>query len=373
MVDWKSLAVLSVSGKIPNQIGWTNSDNIFPAETCARHVYVGQTQSFHDIPQALKKHPKTKIYHGDNAYKFLIELYIGLQSMKGLFDQHVSGQVRESWKRYVADQPQQHKILTPYMDGIFHDGSLIKTTLKPFQRHPKIINTAIEMANLSPEKDVLVVCGSEATSVEVITALGTKKAINPDNIFLTHPDEEILANIYNAVNLLQYRNAIKADLHFVPMNEALSTTILHTNAVMVCQPMVDKKTGVNSQLVDINDSICNAWKKRCKSCAKVDSKIIHLKGDPYARGATVGVWLEFAYDNNFIPFTTIKEENSQRIAFIISISKKAKEAVNHMAELRINGDRIRALSFNVETMELSYTVPRRPLGAEAKLLCQQNG
>lgn len=47
------------------------------------------------------------------------------------------------------------------------------------------------------------------------------------------------------------------------------------------------------------------------------------------------------------------------------VKDKASEAIAHMAALRMQGDRLVGLTFNLAGQELCYKLARRQLGAEA--------
>lgn len=359
MKNWDSLAVLSMDGRISNQVVWPGKESIFPAETCARHVYVGHADNLKTVPADVRDHRRTKLFAGASAYQFLIELYVGLKSPRGIFDENVAGQVRSAWKRHVQDQPVSHKKIKPFIDAIFHDGSLVKTLLMPYQRHPTLINTAIEKAELAPEKTALVICGSVSTSVEAITALATKRAVNPGTILLTHPNENDLRIVDQEVKNLRYPKALKADLIYTPLQKALSS-IQQVDAIIVCQPMGNGVVPPPPDLKRLNEEICTRWKHYCQTYPDHQTKLVHIKGDPHLRGETVGPWLHLCCDERFIPFPTLKEETQKRVSLVKQVAAKTREAVRLMQNMRMEGDRLTELTLDPETLELNYKLARRP-------------
>jgi hypothetical protein len=371
MLNWNELTIVTTEGSVPNQTKWHPGSAIFPAETCARHIYVGRINDFGDISQELLGHKKTRFYRGIEAYSFFLEFFAGLRSHYHS-DKETSGQVRRAWNEYVRKFPNQHKILKPYMDALFCDGSLVKSTiLKPFLSRPTLVNTAVKMAGLSTNSRVLVVGGAEDLSTEVITGLGHKKRYTPGKITLTHPSANALNDIVRKIRTLPKYRAIQAHLEPITFDRAFTeednvATLFNAQAIFVCQPMTASE---QSELGIINSKLCEAWQLRCMVDPDHNAKLIHLKGDPLLRGETTGVWDNLPASNAFISYVTLKQRNGERVDFIKRVTEKAKETIGHLAALRLQGDRVVDISLDTNSgdMPLNYILARRPLGAFARM------
>jgi hypothetical protein len=368
MLNWDELTVITTEGSVPNLVGWQANPAIFSAETCMRHIYVGRSDSFGRAADALVSHNKTKTYKGAEAYCFFSEFFVGLKSHYHS-DKETSGQTRSAWNDYCAKNPDDHKKLKPFVDALFADGSLVKSViLQPHLSRPTMVNTAVRMAGVSPADRVLVVGGGRDLTIELISALGHGKRHTPDVITLTHPNRAELGAIIKDVRGLVSFRSIKSELNAVAFNESLKdsnvTNIFNAQAVFVCQPMTkDAKSGLGN----INQQLAEAWQLRALVDLGHDARLLHLKGNPLQRGATTGAWCEVAPDSGFISHEDIRQKNSGRNTFVKSVTQKAQEAIRHMAEARLQGDRVKSITFEADDKALTvgalgYALANRPRG-----------
>jgi len=353
-------------------MGWKPGPAVFPAETCTQLIYAGLKSGFGNVSDKPSQQPRTRrlhnkeafrdgkgmVYCGKDAYCYLGEYMAGLNS-RHLFDHAVSGQVTDAWNVYAAKNPDDHKILKPYMDALFSDVALIKREiLNPYSSRPTLVNIAVRMAGLSPSDEGVVVGGEKDLSVGVVLALGHKKRYTPHKITLTHPDERALNDIVNTVRGFENKSAIQAELSTIPFDQALedrgdATTIFNAAAVIVCLPM--EENVINRNLVD-------AWSLRSGGHP---AKLIHLKGNPLECGKTTGAWEALAGADGFISYPDIVAKHKERITITEGVVEKAKEATKHLSKLRAKGDRAVTIPFMVDSGEmiLDYTLARRPNGA----------
>ncbi len=361
MSNWNEFAALVIPGHFPNQLGWHPNESILPAETCARHVYIGLKEAFNDAPDILKNRLKI----GLDAYTFVMHFASGLKSGK-IFDEEVSGQLRKAWIQFEDKNCPHKKRLHPYIQEILHDIKLVKSAiLKPHSRRPTEINSLRTLAHLSPEKQVLLVCGSEASSLKVITGIGNRRPNDPGKITLTHPDEETLSEIHMRLNQKEFRKSLAAELDFVSWNDISwsnrnNPIVQRSDAFLVLQPMAAEPSTQDSGLFAINDALCQAWMIRCEKEPQHNAKLIHLKGNPHERGNTTGQWRQFGPEHGFVPYTAIREETSNRFKFIKKVAEAAVTSIEYLGAHRINGDRVEAVVFNPETMDIDYKLARRP-------------
>jgi hypothetical protein len=358
VLDWNDFSVLTFPGHFPKQLGWQPGETLFPAETCARHIYVGVRQAFEDVPEILKSRLKT----GLDAYTFVINFASGLRSNK-IFDEEVGGQFSKSWDHFSKKNGGLEKSLKSYIDPILHDVKLVKSAiLKPHSRRPTEINTANVMANLSPEKEAFVICGTLYSSLQVITGMGNKRRCDPGVMTLTHPIQEELEKIQHSLEDKYYRKPLKVELRYaswnqIPWHDPANPIVRKASAVFVLQPMAN---GPSEHLDQINQDLFRSWTLRRQHEPSHDAKLIHLKGSPFDRGETVRPWDQLGPEDGFIPYIAVKKKTSERFEFVHAVAQKAYEAVHYLADCRMAGDKVNDIFFDAEAMELTYKLASRP-------------
>ncbi|MDD3288866.1 MAG: hypothetical protein PHX43_07700 [Alphaproteobacteria bacterium] len=343
--------VLTTRGALPSEYGWKARKRILPAETCARHIYFGLVENFDNIPGKLRNHGATKIYTGAEAHSFAVSFYAGLENKNRNFDTDVSRQLTEAWNSFYSDPNRDAGKLKPYMDDLFHDGLLIKSRiLDPFLKQPTTMNTAVEKANIGSGHEVLVIGGKKEVSVAAVRALGNKKIV----INFTHSDAAQLIETEAAIKGIANYDKIKAELRFMPVDEAVNSALFKSNAVLVCRPSGDEDTNV---------ALCTAWVTRCKNQPDGEAKIIHLRRADLEASP---IWKALdSEQHGFIPYSIIEDETRLKYAFINSVADKAREAIWEMSTGRMRGDRVNGILFDKDTLMLEYRYARRPLGAAA--------
>ncbi|MDD4616786.1 MAG: hypothetical protein PHW76_06720 [Alphaproteobacteria bacterium] len=376
LLNWDDFTILTLRDIFPKQIEWDPTCQVlFRAETCSRHIYVGLKSDFEDLPEGLFEEPEIlrtlgkedfcrgikALYSGREAYLFFVQYIAGLNSRGCSIDNYVSGQVTSAWNNYSNNNPSRKNKLQPFMDALFSDAALIKRSiLNAYSSQAQPVNTAVKMARLTPSDKVLVVGGERALTTEVIKYLGHKKPHTPNEITLTHPDEGRLGTLCEGVRRLGKKSAIKARLIGIPFDRALqdlndgTTTVFNAAAIFVCSPAQEMK--INKKLID-------AWWLRSKVYKDNPAKLFDL-GDPAEYGAPTSAWKTLAGTEGFIPYSYIVEENNIHAATIERVVAKANEAIEHLSELRMQGDRAVTISFIAKPneMTLDYRLARRPLG-----------
>lgn len=372
MINWENFVVLSTPKKLSAKLIWDVSQGqpsgeFFLVESCTRSLYATTSQQMSRIPTSTLD-PSTVVRFGQDAYSFLVKFYTGLES-RHLFELHDAGRLRQSWNNHRTKHPQTHKVLIPYMDAILHDSSLIRSSvLASHTRRPSLFNTAVEKAALAPDKNAMIICDDEIKVAEgSITAMGHFKAINPGTIKITHPNPFVLDQVTQALRSLPSHRVPSVPVTTVPFDEALASHIYTANALFVGQPMTDDTSASSSSLHQFNQRLISTWLARCQK-GPSPARLIHLRGNPDMHGETTGLWRELSFERHgFVSLTQLKEAQTQRRDFILSIAQKAEEAIETMAESRLRGDRLVKLDFNAAHMELAYHWARRPLGVAQEL------
>lgn len=372
VIAWDNFAVLDtreVTGaKLKERLypeHQSHAASALPVETCARQVYCLTSEALQRVPQDVRSSTKTSIMQGQDAYRFMVGFYTGLNSAQ-LFETHVAGQLVQAYSAHQQRHPASP--LKPYLDAVLHDGAMIRENiLRPHLRRPSLINIALEYAQLDPAKKALVVCGEDMNkNVEWVCAMAHWKKTNPGVVYLTHPDAQITAAVAEKVGALPAHRAISVPLQVAPFAAVVAGGIAKMDSVFVGLPMTDAQRGTSAApLTTANTAMCAAWLQHGYR-DQTPRKLLHLRGDPTQAGATTGAWQVLtSSQHGFVSRNDLKAEQSRRLATLELVKDKAAEAVDHMAALRVQGDRLVALTFDLAGQELCYKLARRQLGAEA--------
>lgn len=372
VIEWDNFAVLDtreVTGtKLKDRLYPENQPraaNALPVETCARQVYCLTSETLQRVPQNVRSSDKTTIMQGRDAYQFMVSFYTGLISEQ-LFETHVAGQLVQAYSAHQQRHPSSP--LKPYLDAVLHDGAIIRENiLRPHLRRPSLINIALEYAQLDPTKKALVVCGEDVRkNVEWVCAMAHWKKTNPGVVYITHPDEQITATVAEKVGMLPVHRAISVPLQAAPFAAIVEGGLAKMDSIFVGLPMTDPQSASSAaSLASANAAICAAWMQHGYKDGTT-RKLLHLRGDPTQSGATTGDWQVLTSSKHgFVSRSDLKAEQSLRLATLELVKDKALEAVGHMAALRIQGDRLMGLTFNLAGQELCYKLARRQLGADA--------
>ncbi|MDX2028337.1 MAG: hypothetical protein SFW62_06855 [Alphaproteobacteria bacterium] len=354
--QWDQFVVVTTLGHCPKQAGYTPK-HFFPAETCARHVYVGLQRDIAEIPQSLLGSRKgTEVHYGLNAYAWFMEFYSGLKG-RHEFDLHIVRQVQTAWNLYKERYPEE-KALYPYMETLFRDSALIREHLPvQYMRRPTIPNIAADIAQLAPDKTALIVGGASTITHETVTALGHRKAHNPSFLVLTHPENRELSRLEHEIRKLPPHRKIATTLSVRPFRGALQVALSEADVVFVCHPMASVSDTSSSE-VDI--VLCNAWKGSYKKLGN-HRKIIHLKGSPQDRGVTTGPWCELEREHyGFVPLTKLQHERTHRVQSLKQMIAQTSATIRRMGETRMAGQRIRDFSYDAATMTFDFKTADGP-------------
>ncbi|HBM91194.1 MAG TPA: hypothetical protein DD400_04895 [Rhodospirillaceae bacterium] len=353
IIEWKNFTVLSIKGSLPNQFCWTPPKDIIPIETCARHLYFGLQSSFSGLPKAILEHPRTKLLSGEKGYEFFLTIYTGLGTKRKI-DKDMSGQIWKRWKEHKSEKTS----LYPYMLALKRDGTMIfNKLLMPHLRQPTVQNAAVELANLSPERKALIIGGSEAITISLIKALGHKKKTNPNQITLIHKNPSLGQMIITEINNLRNYNKLDTFPSLV-QPEKFKISVLETDAVFVCSPMVDDNTHPSpSSSNHISDPLlCNWWKQRKKGNTSDTAKLIHLKGTPLSQGKTSGPWKNLEKKDGFISFKDLTAYKELKLKRVKGARRKALEAISFFREKRMKNLLVYNFYLNPESESLHYHI-----------------
>ena len=212
MLNWDNLCVVTTAGAVPHKTGWEAGPEIFAAETCMRHIYVGMQSSFGARAEKLIADRHTQTFVGFDAYRFFVQFYAGLRSHYHS-DMQTSHQARKAWKTYAEANPETHTKIKPYVDDLFHDGGLITSeVLGDFWRRPTLTNVAVESARLTQGDQVLVIGGAETLTKDVILALAYRRKHTPSTIGFTHSNRFLRDEILHAVRQTRGHEALHAEI-----------------------------------------------------------------------------------------------------------------------------------------------------------------
>ncbi|MER2519112.1 MAG: hypothetical protein ABTQ34_00290 [Bdellovibrionales bacterium] len=372
-MNWEDLVVISTAGNIPGQHSWRASRNIFPAETCARHIYIGLHEDFFESANkssasisAVTADEKTTLYQGRDAIVFLIAFCAGLGSHYQI-DEKISGQICNKWNGYNAEFPESHARLKPYMDKIFADAALLKKCiLNPHLKRPTYTNTAIEMAKLSRDSKTLLIVEDEAMSKKMLTALGHGRHDTPDHITIAHPyginsAKSILATAMQA-GITQKHNRITTQVTVEPFEHVIDkssskriVTFFNAQAIFLCNRYDNTA---------VADAVTKAWKSRVKRAERQNGKLIQLtKAEDNAGSNPIAfAWDKLTLSDNYFPFASIEARTLEHMQRVNQVLQITRAAIEHIADLKLEGDRVRDIAL-MPDMTLKYVLASRPMGS----------
>ncbi len=342
----------------------SHAAHALPVETCARQIYCLTPDALARVPHNVSASPKTTILHGQDAYRFMVSFYTGLSSPQ-LFETHVAGQIGQAYSAHQQRFPSSP--LKPYLDAVLHDGAMIRENiLRPHLRRPSLINIALEYAQLDPSKKALVVCGEDMNkNIEWVCAMAHWKKTNPGVVYLTHPDAAQTTVVAERIGTLPAHRTVSVPVQVLPFAAVIAGGMAKMDSVFVGLPVADThSSATTASLAAANTAICTAWQQQTH--CDVARKLLHLRGDPALVGAPISKGqTPTARGQSFISRSDLKAEQGRRLMTLDLVKDKASEAIAHMAALRMQGDRLVGLTFNLAGQELCYKLARRQLGAEA--------
>lgn len=361
---WDQFVVVNSKDAFRNQGEWNCGHDFLYVWTCKRSAYFGFKKDLEKIPSEFLKRENTKVYTGAAAFRFALSFYVGIENESRTFDTAASGQLTKDAGLFPQKNQQAAQALRPYMDAIFHDGKIIKSELLgSFLLQPTDTNTAVKMAKMLPKQTALVVGGKEEIPTAIISALNNKNV----TVIATHGDEaqrqrnqkhtrkHLREQIKDLLREQEKgRGSAMAELHFVPLNEAITSAIFKANVVFVCSPAKDEET---------NDPICDAWIKRFAEQPAGDAKIIHLASP----GDNPPVsWEKLSSEQHgFIPYSTISEQTKETRVLLEAIAKQTKETIQEMSDCRMKGGGINRIMFDEKTKKIEYLYAKPPRGPSA--------
>lgn len=373
MPHWEEFAVLDINGNLPKQFRWEPEPVLFPAETCARQIFFGRNDGFIALPDGIVRKEGTFFTRGSAAYIHALTFCTGLKGVDR-FDKEVSGQVRRAWLTYQENYPESHKNVLPYVEALLHDAKIVKATiLEPHMRRTTVQNIAVEKANLAPTDTVLLVGGADTLTLDMLTALGHRKKLNPGKIIFTHPTLDRMHAIHRLLKDLPTYRQPEIPICLMPFHQAMEEVVSNVKAVFVAHPIVDEDDFKQNPSEDVsfalkaNERLCAAWQARLTH-AKAPGHLIHLKGNPHKRCETSGRWLELdESQSGFVSFRSITKERIRRIQMVKKVTLRAKEVIAAMAAGRVDvaGERIvKSIHVAKDDLQLSIRWARSSRGKD---------
>ncbi len=367
---------------------WAVQNQAFFAETCARQLLVCTKNMYLNLPQekriafeTLKGKGQPWIYNGDNAFKFMLEVYCGLRSTTPK-DYNITGQIRDSWRAYgAATKPVA--ILNTFMQNLFHDGKILKSQLvDPFFKSEDLYAVLAEKLGLNKSQTVLVIADTFGTTKDVCTGIGKDNSKRAHSIILTHSSEQERRD--RAMELLDEKAAkrIVVDIKPKAFSDAIDD-ITTADVVIVCSPMCsdeflakNKKDNFHQlpEEIRIEESIMNAWMLRKEKSLTDHGRLVQIRGVPQARGATSQEWQDFIdmlADDSIITFADLQVELRQRQVQNKLVIEQTRLFIDSSVAVRKKGQRINGINIVVDndnfvkaTLQLSRPNTNHQLSAD---------
>ena len=292
----------------------------FRPETCSRQIVVLPKAELEKLPEELKRSAKD-IFTGENAYKFMLELFCGLHS-RDTAETEISGQIRLAWAEYKTS----HKLktfLNPVIEKILEDGNKIRRSVMRDVVYPSFVQAVKACLMFKPQK-VMIVAGVQEHSLNTAIGLGKKENGDSGNIIITHPDSKILQDRVAQCTKAVEKCQITASVDVLDWQTAIGTALGYVDCVFVCEHANKPGQGWDSEFVA-------AWQQLSGN----RPKIAHISGDHDNPKQLGGKWLELPPEYLITPEQILVKKEQAKGFFNLAIGR-AKLACANSALARIN-------------------------------------
>jgi hypothetical protein len=365
---FENLVVLNFpdhNNSIPGEPHW--HQNVFTAHTCSRHLMVMSKQEWEkSVPKSIREHcfteaqakmerrkrgtddlfddPKQKAYHvefGEEAYKLLLTIAVGLKSKHKLEDQ-VHGQIGTQWRDYSTRQFAKSRELEKYMGMLIHDSRTIHSAIIKAHTMPEPYSVAKQLAHAGKNDAVVIFAADKLEEItDMSHVLGKQSNNSVDEVFIIHPDEAKIKRIQENLDKMYKLHQMKSNSSAIPLTEEWKSTLEDialpgSKAVFVLQTL-GQNAAYDREIMRLTDMAM-------ASNPKSKVVLMHRPSSAYNGFKAVGDWLE-------------KMQKSDRLVTIDTVTKTvdAQQAgFKVLMDQTVNG---------VENCIASHKLNRHPIGA----------
>lgn len=305
---------------------WRAKHQVPHAESCARQIWFAGKDTFKSFPTDHIRGNAVTMYHGALAYKFLMQLNLGLLSQRQ-GETNISGQFYEGWQKLNTEHPEQAKRYDTLMQNLISDNRLVRSSILS---HWKMRSNELCARDLSGMKnrDTILLVGEagrhgdmSVMTNSLIRKIASNENMHAQEILITHPDPKVVKQLLADAkdmkrNLKLVSKFTAADFDEVPIMMALCD---HT---FITLPMDANK--------EADQYMIRGWKEHAPEA----STLTHLKADPANMAKVSDTWLEAGL-NNFVTPDDIKEEMARRARLNDRLTRRAELAIDTIVKLRM--------------------------------------
>lgn len=308
---------------------WKESADVASAMSCARQVWFGTKDDFADFPRRDQSRTAVTYYEGAEAYKFMVQLVLGLDS-KHVYENNVKGQVFSCWEQYQTSDAAKRKLLDRIMQDIKADSRHIDgAVLSGYKQHRHEIS-ARDLSGQKKDDTILLVGansgGGKLTNFTdgIARVTGNKRSNAAREIIVTHPDGTVRDSIYSQLRDMKIRGILQADISQVSFSD-FSNTVEKSNRVYVDLPMGSDQ--------EAEEHIVLSWQTRINQ----GNTLTYLRGNSNNMGFSTPLWEQAGLDSYISP-EMIRADMSARNKHNRVVLQKADELIAFCTKLRVDGD-----------------------------------
>lgn len=307
---------------------WRAKHHVPHAESCARQIWFADKDTFKSFPTDHIRGNAVIMHHGALAYKFLMQLNLGLLSQRQ-GETNITGQFYEGWQKLHTEHPEQAKRYDTLMQNLVSDNRLIRSSILSQWKMRSNELCARDLSGMKNRDTVLLVGdvgrhGDMSVMTDsLIRKIATNENMHAQEVLITHPDpkvvKQLLADAKDMKRNLKLAATFTAtDFDEVPIMMALC------DRTYVTLPMDANK--------DADKYMIRGWQEH----AGEGSTLTHLKADPANMAKVSDTWLDAGL-RNFVTPDDIKEEMVRRARLNDRLAHRAELAIDASVKLRMEG------------------------------------
>lgn len=304
---------------------------------CRRDVLVGRAPILKDSPD-LRAEGVT-VYEGVKAYAHLLTYVTGLISRTRGENQIVS-QFKRAYSELIERSPETAKDLHRLFRHIIHDNGIIRNNVTQCLK-PAFYEACAHELSLQEERDVILVVANthknglkpNEETENIVRYIGNNRKGAARKIVFTHPDEDVLKNIYGYFLRKKVHGSISSEIGMISFGEAFdaNNALQRIDRVYVCFPM--------GQDAQADQKMIEEWRQK----EAFGGQLLHLRGGQNRRKSE-GAWSNPELFNYIAP-ERITDWQKQRQSKNEQVIKRGAAACYVCAEMRDINQRPNAQMF----------------------------
>jgi hypothetical protein len=340
-----AIATFQTKHLTPEIQEWASRAEIAIPMSCSRQIYFGHAKDFEDFPGLTN--PSITHHVGEQAYRYMISLTLGLQSKRHREDS-IKGQVFQSWDDYQTDDEAKYKQMFRIMQDLKADTRFVGRVLSDYKYH----RHEISARDLSGQQkgDTILIVGSQSrhgnmspVTDGIARVCGNKRSNGVSEIIVTNPKRDVERAVYDELIKLKQRGILAADIKRANFS-SFSQTIEHCDRVYIDMPM-DSHPQADEHMI-------LSWQTRIKT----DNTLTHMRGKPQLQGGSTPLWEEAKLDSYIAP-EDIRTDMAARAKHNVAVLEKAERAIDFCAATRIEGKSPSNASVRDHLLGLDEAVP----------------